>query len=72
MTPQDKLRHAATLIEEATAALPLGHKHCACCDRPVYDNWTAKQANDAIGALPDKLRRIAGGQAFDKRRERVA
>lgn len=72
MTPQEKLRQAATLIEEATAVLPDEHTHCKCCDRPVYANWSAKQARDAMGLLPEKLRRIAGGTAFQKRMERVA
>lgn len=72
MTPQDKLRHAATLIEEAAGHLDTSHAHCKCCDRPVYANWSAKQANDALTPLPEKLRRIAGSRAFEKKLERVA
>lgn len=59
MTPQEKLAAAAKLVEEAVGALNLRTSTCACCSRVVYENWTAKMANDALGTLPVKLRRLA-------------
>jgi hypothetical protein len=65
MSPQEKLRRAATLIDEVVISTPDISHTCACCDRIVYRNWAAHQIHDQLKNVPDKLRRLAGSdEAF--------
>ena len=64
MTPKEKLLRAAMLIEEVLASLKVNAKPCTCCERVTILNWPVKAAKDALGLIPERLRRAANSEAF--------
>lgn len=59
---REKLRQAASLIEEAQSELDTRYERCEGCGLNHYSNWTHYLINQQLVAMVEKLHRIANRQ----------
>lgn len=55
MTPQEKLRKAASLVSEVCKGLEVESRACRCCERVTFPNWPAKVVSDKLATVASRL-----------------
>ena len=63
MTPQEKLRKAASLVSEVCKGLEVESRACRCCERVTFPNWPAKVVSDKLATVAGAVDRFEAGGA---------
>ncbi len=56
----EKVARALALLEEVRRDLNTRTKDCACCGRPLNEDWPQKQVADTLDGSIQKLHRLLG------------